>query len=138
LDRIDNDKGYSPENCRWADRKTQQRNRNIRVDVIVDGVSYRAIELAERVGVKTDTIVERAQRGLSLEEVLSPTPLKPDYASYITAVVAKATATKMAKTVCSQGHPFNEKNTYTNKHGWRLCRVCRNAKLAQQRAAGGP
>lgn len=27
IDRIDNDKGYSPSNCRWTDRTTQQRNR---------------------------------------------------------------------------------------------------------------
>ena len=28
IDRIDNDKGYSPDNCRWADMKTQVGNRS--------------------------------------------------------------------------------------------------------------
>lgn len=28
LDRIDNNKGYSKENCQWTSRKTQGRNRN--------------------------------------------------------------------------------------------------------------
>lgn len=28
IDRIDNDKGYSPDNCRWVDMKTQISNRS--------------------------------------------------------------------------------------------------------------
>lgn len=30
IDRINNDKGYSPDNCRWVDLKTQQNNKSKR------------------------------------------------------------------------------------------------------------
>jgi len=30
LDRVNNERGYSPDNCRWATRSEQQRNRRPR------------------------------------------------------------------------------------------------------------
>lgn len=47
LDRINPDKGYSKQNCRWATRKEQSRNRKY--------ATVKAWVLAERLGVKTDT-----------------------------------------------------------------------------------
>ena len=37
LDRIDNTKGYSPENCRWADPYTQQGNTKRNIYLEIDG-----------------------------------------------------------------------------------------------------
>jgi hypothetical protein len=38
LDRIDNDNGYSPDNCRWVDMTAQARNRSTNSAVAIDGI----------------------------------------------------------------------------------------------------
>ena len=54
IDRINNDKGYSPSNCKWATRSEQQRNkRNTRV--FTDGkFTGTLVECANKIGISKE------------------------------------------------------------------------------------
>lgn len=57
IDRINNEHGYSPENCRWVSRKENQRNRACSLLWVVNGVEYdAAIDAAKAHGVSQRTI----------------------------------------------------------------------------------
>lgn len=66
IDRIDNTKGYSADNCRWADVTTQNRNRSMTVlnenTVIEARILYRAgiscRKLAKELGVNYSTLLD--------------------------------------------------------------------------------
>lgn len=57
LDRIDNTKGYSPENCRWVDKTSQMQNTRIAKWWVVYGIRYPSLSVAAKaVGVTTNRI----------------------------------------------------------------------------------
>lgn len=71
LDRIDNDKGYSPENCRWATRREQAVNARSNVNLLFNGESLCVSEWARRMGCKVATIYQRLRRNWPIERILA-------------------------------------------------------------------
>lgn len=70
LDRINNDQGYSPDNCRWATRKEQGRNRSTNHNLTFDNVTRTMTEWAEVLGIRDATLRSRLRRGWPLERAL--------------------------------------------------------------------
>lgn len=61
LDRIDNDKGYSKENCRWADALTQGNNRSDNKNYTLNGETKTVSTWAREIGITCATLNERIE-----------------------------------------------------------------------------
>lgn len=63
LDRRNNDKGYSPDNCRWITKKQNNRNKRTNVFIIYKGKRRTLIEVSELTGINYRTLVGRYGKG---------------------------------------------------------------------------
>lgn len=79
IDRIDNDRGYSPENCRWVDRATQNRNKSDNVMITVDGITACLTDHTTRLGLSYSTIKNRLASGKWTPEAALKTPIRKKF-----------------------------------------------------------
>jgi hypothetical protein len=76
LDRIDNNSGYSKENCRWATKKTQANNRKNAHLFTFNGDSKTLTDWSPVVNIKRSTLSMRIYAsGWSIEKALT-TPVQ--------------------------------------------------------------
>ena len=75
IDRINNDAGYNPENCRWVTNKVQQNNRSTNHLITYKGETMDVTEWADKVGIPASTLYDRLAYGWTLDEVFSK-PIK--------------------------------------------------------------
>ena len=75
IDRINVNSNYEPNNCRWVDMKTQQRNRTNNHLLTYNGNTYTINEWAEILHIKRETLKNRLSLGWSIEKTLT-TPVR--------------------------------------------------------------
>jgi hypothetical protein len=75
IDRIDNDKNYCKENCRWATQVTQQNNKCNNRFITFNGQTRSLSEWAQLINIKPGTLRNRLEDNWSIEKALT-TPLK--------------------------------------------------------------
>lgn len=106
LERIDNNANYGPENCRWATRNEQARNKRNNHFITANGKTQILEDWAKELGCKNSAILYRIRKGMTEQEaVTKPIPKRPNSkliekdALYVRAnyptMTAQALATKL-------------------------------------------
>jgi hypothetical protein len=72
LDRKDNDKDYTPDNCVWATAKTQARNQSSTVRATINGDTRAVRDWCDHYQISYDTVRDRVRLyGMSYEQAIT-------------------------------------------------------------------
>lgn len=76
LDRIDNNKEYSKNNCKWSTNKEQSLNRRSNKKYMINGELLTAFEISKKYNMTYSTVMHRLHRGWSMERIINQKPRK--------------------------------------------------------------
>lgn len=76
LERVDNNKGYNPNNVIWAVQEIQMNNVRTNHIVHYKGEDYTVTALARKSNIKPNTLLYRLRRGWSVEDAVKGKKLK--------------------------------------------------------------
>ena len=71
IERIDNDRGYSPDNCKWATRAEQRRNTKQNRWITHNGITLCVTDWARSLGCSPTAIFHRLASGWSTDDAVS-------------------------------------------------------------------
>ena len=71
IDRIDNNKGYCPDNCRWADIYIQANNKRNNHWLTYNNKTLTIAQWSRELGMKYNVLDERIRKGWSVEKALN-------------------------------------------------------------------
>ena len=72
VERIDNDKGYSASNCKWATLKEQANNKRTSRHIIYNGIKKTVAQWSDTTGLSKKMLYSRVERGWSADRIFSP------------------------------------------------------------------